>query len=234
MTPRGSVVDLNNSTLHHVIIDTVLERGFAPTAAELAQRFQRSRDEIGTALHELAQDHGVVLHPGSDEIWVVHPFSMAPTGFVVRAGDREWWGNCAWCSLGVVALAGGTATITTALGAVGRQVTVKVEAGVLLDRDYVVHFPVRMTNAWDNVLFTCSMMLLFDTEASIDDWCARRGWAKGDVRSIEQVWAFAREWYGRHRDPDWVKWTAEEASDMFARHGLTGPIWELPASGKRF
>jgi hypothetical protein len=101
------VVDLNNSTLHHVIIDTVLERGCAPTAAELAQRFQRPRDEVDTAVHEFAQDHGVILHPGSDEIWVVHPFSMAPTGFVVRAGDREWWGNCALCSLGVVALAGG-------------------------------------------------------------------------------------------------------------------------------
>jgi hypothetical protein len=74
------VVDLNNSNLHHVIIDTVLERGCAPTAAELAQRFQRPRDEVDTALHEFAQDHGVVLHPASDEIWVVHPFSMAPTG----------------------------------------------------------------------------------------------------------------------------------------------------------
>jgi hypothetical protein len=91
-----------------------------------------------------------------------------------------------------------------------------------------------MVNAWNNVLFTCSMMLLFEDEAAVDAWCARRGKITGDVRPIEQVWGFAREWYGRHRDLTWVKWTQEEAAVMFARHGLTGPIWELPTAGDRF
>jgi hypothetical protein len=58
--------------------------------------------------------------------------------------------------------------------------------------------------------------------------------AKGDVRAIEQVWGFAREWYGRHHDSDWAKWTPDEAVAIFARHDLTGPIWELPAGGERF
>lgn len=227
-------MDLNNSTLHHIIIDTILSRGWAPSADELAKTFKVARPRIGEALHALAEYHGVVLHPGSDEIWVAHPFSTAPTNFVVRAGAREWWANCAWCSLGAVELAGGTATITTSLGAVGRQATIRLEAGRLLDRDYVVHFPIRMVNAWNNVLFTCSMMLLFEDEAAVDAWCARRGKITGDVRPIEQVWGFAREWYGRHRDLTWVKWTQEEAAVMFARHGLTGPIWELPTAGDRF
>ena len=65
-------------------------------------------------------------------------------------------------------------------------------------------------------------------------WCAKRGKIKGDVRPIEQVWGFAREWYGRHCDPDWTKWTQEEAAEIFARHGLTGPIWELPTAQGRF
>jgi Alkylmercury lyase/Bacterial regulatory proteins, gntR family len=227
-------MELNNSTLHYVIIDTLLTHGRAPSVAELAERFDVSRPRVGEALHDLAEYHGVVLHPGSGEIWVVHPFSTAPTGFLVRAGEHEWWGNCAWCSLGVVELAGGTGTITTALGAAGPQVTVRIEDSRVLDRDYVVHFPIKMVNAWDNVLFTCSMMLLFESEAAVDTWCAKRSKAKGDVRPIEQVWGFAREWYGRHHDPDWAKWTPDEAAAMFARHDLTGPIWELPAGGERF
>ncbi len=227
-------MDLNNSTLHHVIIDTILSRGWAPSADELAERFGLARSRIGEALRDLAEYHGVVLHPGSDESWVAHPFSTAPTNFLVRAGAREWWGNCAWCSLGAVELAGGTATITTALGAVGRQVTVRIEAGRVLDHDYVVHFPVKMVNAWNNVLFTCSMMLLFENEAAVEMWCAKHGRTKGDVRPIEQIWGFARQWYGRHRDPNWVKWTEAEAAAMFARHGLSGPIWELPAGAGRF
>jgi hypothetical protein len=119
-------MELNNSTLHYVIIDMLLTRGRAPSVAELAECFDVSRPRVGEALHDLAEYHGVVLHPGSGEIWVVHPFSTGPTGFLVRAGEHEWWGNCAWRSLGVVELAGGTGTITTALGAAGPQVTVRI------------------------------------------------------------------------------------------------------------
>ena len=227
-------MELNHSTLHHAIIDTILSRGCAPSAQELAERFGVARSRIGQALRDLAEYHGVVLHPGSDEIWVIHPFSTAPTIFLVRAGAREWWGNCAWCSLGVAELAGGTATITTALGAVGRQVTVRIRDRRVLDRDYVVHFPIKMVNSWNNVLVTCSMMLLFEDDAAVETWCATRGQIKGDVRPIEQIWGFAREWYGRHRDRDWVKWTQAEAAAMFVRHGLTGPIWELPVGRGRF
>ena len=98
-------MELNNSTLHHVIVDTLLTRGWAPSARELAERFGVEHARLSRALRELADYHGVVLHPDSHEIWVVHPFSAAPTNFLVRSGALEWWGNCAWCSLGVVALA---------------------------------------------------------------------------------------------------------------------------------
>ena len=227
-------MQLNNSTLHHVIVDTMLVKGWAPSASELSEWFGVDRQVIRRALEDLAEYHGVVLHPGSDEIWVVHPFSTAPTGFLVRAGEMEWWGNCAWCSLGVAELAGRTATVTTALGAAGKQVTVRISDGEVLDKDFVIHFPVKMVNAWDNVLFTCSMMLLFEDEAQVDRWCAKRNVTKGDVRPIDQVWGFASEWYGHHRDLDWVKWSPQQAADMFVRHGLTGPIWDLPIEGDRF
>jgi Alkylmercury lyase len=113
-------------------------------------------------------------------------------------------------------------------------VTVRIERGTLLDKDYVIHFPVPMAKAWDNVVYTCSMMLLFAAEAEVENWCAKRRIAKGDVRPIEQIWGFAREWYGRHLDPDWHKWTADEAAAMFRRHGLDGPIWQIPVSKSRF
>ena len=227
-------MELDNSALHHAILSDLVERGHAPSVEELAQRFERPREDISAALHALMEYHGVVLHPNSDEIWLAHPFSLAPTSFLVRSDQREWWGNCAWCSLGIAELAGGTATITTALGAVGRQVTVHIERGNLLDKAYVIHFPVPMAKAWDNVVYACSMMLLFETEAGVENWCAKRRKPKGDIRPVEQIWRFAQEWYGRHLDQRWHKWTAEEAAAMFRRHGLDGPIWEIPASKSRF
>ena len=61
-----------------------------------------------------------------------------------------------------------------------------------------------------------------------------RGISKGDVRPLQQIWNFAAEWYGRHADANWVKWSTQEASEIFARHGLTGPVWTLPNETVRF
>lgn len=225
---------LSNASLHYALIRHILDHGHAPTVAELAAQFQTSEPEVVAALRALHADHGVVLHPHTPQVWVIHPFALAPTSFVVRSAAGEWWGNCAWCSLGVAALLATDVTITTALGADDRQVTIHIQAGRVVEDQYLVHFPVPMLNAWDNVIYTCSTMLLFDTEAHVDRWSARHRIAKGDVRPIAQVWDFAREWYGNHLNPAWRKWTTDEARAMFARHGLTHPIWHLPASNERF
>lgn len=225
---------MNNSRVHEAIISFFLRHQRPPTVSEIAGLFDCDRAEARASLRALAEYHGVVLQPNSDEIWVAHPFSAAPTTCVVRSGARAWWGNCAWCSLGLAHLAGGTATIETRLGAIGDHVTIKIENGKLIDTDYVVHFPVPMRKAWDNVIYTCSVMLMFRDESQVDDWCASRGIAKGDVRPIEQVWTFATEWYARHADADWTKWSVREAAEMFERHGLTGPIWMLSEASERF
>jgi hypothetical protein len=225
---------MNNSTLHAAIFSSFLDAQRAPTVAEIAARFGCDESTARRGLQELAEYHGVVLHPHSDSIWVAHPFSAAPTTCVVHAGTKRWWGNCAWCSLGVVHLAGGTATIETRLGAIGDPVSIRIENGTLLDTNYVVHFPVPMRNAWDNVIYTCSVMSIFETDAQVDAWCASRGIPKGDVRPLQQIWHFAQDWYGHHVSPTWTKWTVPEASELFRRHQLTGPIWDLEDRMERF
>ena len=225
---------MNDSKLHEAIITSFLRRQRPPTISEIATQFTCTDDEARQGLRGLAERHGVVLHPHSDEVWVAHPFSAAPTTCIVKAGARRWWGNCAWCSLGVAHLAGGTATIETRVGALDEQVTIRIIGGELHDCDYVVHFPIPMSRAWDNVIYTCSVMLLFRNEAQVDAWCETRGIAKGDVRPLEQVWHFAVEWYGRHADADWIKWSTREAADIFQRHHLSGPTWALADAAEHF
>jgi hypothetical protein len=225
---------MNNSSVHAAVIDFFLKRQRAPTVVELAARFGCDEAQARGALRALADYHGVVLQPRSDEVWIAHPFSAAPTTCVVRSGVRAWWGNCIWCSLGVAHLAGGTATIETRIGAIDDHATLRIKNRTLLDSDFVVHFPIPMHRAWDNVIYTCSVMLLFRNESQVDDWCAVRGIEKGDVRPVEHVWTFASEWYARHADGDWTKWSTREAAAMFKRHGLTGPIWTLPDEAERF
>ncbi len=225
---------MNNSSLHHAIISSFLKDQRAPTVSEIAARFNCGVAAAREGLRALAEYHGVVLQPSSDEVWVAHPFSAAPTTCVVKSGGCTWWGNCAWCSLGVAHLAGGTATIETRIGAIEDYASIRIENGKLIDTDFVVHFPIPMRRAWDNVIYTCSVMLLFRTESQVDSWCVTRGIAKGDVRPLVQVWEFAAEWYARHSDSNWVKWSGREAAEMFQRHGLTGPIWSLSDDSERF
>ena len=73
-----------------------------------------------------------------------------------------------------------------------------------------------------------------DEMTSVDDWCRRHAIPRGDVQPIQRVYDFARDWYGRHLDEDRRKWTTEEARQIFSRHGLTGPIWDVPMSAERF
>jgi hypothetical protein len=35
---------------------------------------------------------------------MANPFSAVPTPFLVRSGDRSWYGNCIWDALGIPAM----------------------------------------------------------------------------------------------------------------------------------
>ena len=225
---------ITHSSLHHRIFSHFIKVGNAPSIDDLAAGLDQPRGAVVEGLKALQEYHGVVLHPGSSEIWVIHPFSTAPTPFWVQGAKRAWWGNCAWCSLGIVALLKEDATITTTLGGETHQVSLRIEGGRLRDEGYLVHFPVPMKQAWDNVIYTCSTMLLFDSEVAIDRWCRSHRVPRGDAQPVAKVWEFAKTWYGRHLDEDWAKWSAAEARALFARFGLRGSIWDIPEVASRF
>lgn len=225
---------LNNSILHHTILDHIIKHGYAPTVAGLAGLLSETVVEVERALYALQDYHGVVLHPNAPKIWVIHPFSLAPTNFLVRSKRGEWWGNCAWCSLGVARLLDEDISIYTTSGAHGEALEIKIIDGQIQARDLLIHFPIPMMKAWDNVIYTCSTMLAFRTETEIDQWCRRHDIGKGDVQPLPHIWAFAKKWYGQHLDPNWKKWTLQEAKQIFQEFGLTHPIWQLDVSDQRF
>lgn len=105
-------MQLNHSSLHYYIISSIVRQGYAPKISQIAQHFATTEDSVVTALKALEQYHGVVLHPTSSEVWIMHPFSTAPTNFWIESANGSWWGNCAWCSLGAAALLKQDLTIT--------------------------------------------------------------------------------------------------------------------------
>jgi len=228
------VAELTRGSLHHAIVRHFVDCGYAPAHASLCRQFGVSAETMTVALQDLASYHGVVLHPHTPEVWIAHPFSSAPTLFSVRAGERQWWSNCAWCALGVTALIGGNnVTIDTVLGADSKPAVIHIDDHRVRE-DLVVHFPVPMARAWDNVVYTCSVMLAFTSAGDVDEWSRRHSIVRGDVQPMQRVYDFARVWYGRHLDEDWRKWTTDEARGIFNRFGLIDPIWYLPSTSERF
>jgi L-amino acid N-acyltransferase YncA len=221
--------------VHQAIVRSFLEEGRPPGAGELASRLDRPRDHVEAALRALEAAHGVVLHPGTLEVWIAHPFSASPSAVWVAASDgRGWWAPCLWCAAGIVALGAGDATLHARLGGEARDVRIEVRDGRLASADLAVHFALPVRRAWDNVVHWCATVAPFDQDADVSRWCARHGASRGDVVPLSRVLELGREWYGGHLRADWRKWTLGEARAIFERVGLRGEVWSLPAGDERF
>jgi hypothetical protein len=169
-------------------------------------------------VQELIDAHCIVLND-SDEIRMAHPFAGHTTGARVRGGGREWWGNCAWDALGIVAAIGVRGAVVQSNGCV-------IEAD---DPDPAVlfHVAVPARKWWDDIATACGTMLLFRSEQAIDEWCAARSRSRGGVVTADVLTELARDWYGTRLDPDWRPHEASERQSVLDRHGLTGPFWSL-------
>jgi hypothetical protein len=225
---------VTNSNLHYQIIKAVIDNGFAPTVDDLADAFKVGNEEVIKRLYELQDYHGVVLHPNEPKVWVIHPFSLAPTNFYIKSKKGQWWGNCAWCSLGICALLNEDAKIITTIGAETKQVEINIVNGEIQEMNYFIHFPIPMKNAWNNVIYTCSTILVFENEEQINNWATIHNIPKGDIQPIDKIWAFSKKWYSNHLNTEWTKWTVDDAKRMFKEFELKGKIWNLGDSNERF
>lgn len=225
---------ITKSKLHFVLIKEIIENGFAPDPNYLAEYFKTDLDTVEKVLYDLQDYHGVVLHPHMPKVWVVHPFSLAPTNFYIKSDKGQWWGNCAWCSLGVAGLLKTDLTISTTIGAEGKPIIINIVNGMIKEQNLYIHFPIPMENAWDNVIYTCSTILIFENEIQINEWTEKHKIPKGDIQPIEKIWKFSKKWYGNHLNPNWTKWTIADAKKIFAEFELNHPIWQLTNSKERF
>jgi hypothetical protein len=223
--------------VHREVIAGFVERGHPPAVDEVAAAVGITPDAAVAALRRLHDGHGVVLHPGSAEVWLAHPFAASPTAVWVAAGGRGWWAPCMWCAMGVATLAApsATATIHVRYGGEHEPARLEVAAGAITaGGDTVVHFAIPPRDAWANVVHWCATVLPFRAAADVDAWCARHRLPRGAVVPVDQVLALGRAWYGRHLDADWRKWTVAEAQQIFDAVGLTGEHWRLPVSDRAF
>jgi hypothetical protein len=224
-----------DSRVHHQLIESLIRNGYAATNEDLQQALGVARSEVDASLRRLHENHGLVLHPGTTDVWIVHPFSLSPTAVSVATATKTWWAPCVWCAMGIVTLLAEDAEIHVRLGGEAESLTISVRDGRLLGRQLLVHFAIPPRDAWKSVIHYCATVLPFRVREDVDAWCARHRLPRGAIIPLETVAELGRVWYGRHRAADWVKWTAKEAAAIFERVGLRGEFWDLPgAEARRF
>ena len=240
--PRVKEVEMNKeiekddaqqlADVHAVLIQQFLAAGFLPDMKLIASSMRISPDKLTKRLNDLANLHGLVLHPHAAEPWVVHPFATTPTLHYVEGKQHGWWAPCIWCALGIAQLAGGEARIHTRLGAETEPTVLEVKDGVPLQADRIfVHFSIPPRDAWNNVHQHCSLVLPFRSQSAVGQWCEKYGQSYGEVVTLQATAALARRWYGPYAQPSWRKWTVEQAQQIFRDSGLTSAFWELSGRG---
>jgi hypothetical protein len=154
-----------------------------------------------------------------DAVRMAHPFSAAPMGFVVRGGDRLWWGGCAWDSFGIVAALGEELEIETRCPGCGREL--RYAAGPSTPPpELTVRLPRPAAEWWEDVVATCTDIRTFCSPEHAP--------SGGALVPAPIMWRLALTWYGNRLDPDYVPLSTERKRALLAELGLDGPFWRLP------
>lgn len=131
------------------------EQSRPPSPSDLSDSLGASPEEVSAALRNLAEEHCLVLLPGTESIWMAHPFSGIETDFVVTVGDRRWFANCVWDGLSILALFGGESggLLDTHSPATGEALRFEVSQGTVRGSG-IVHFLVPARHFWDDIGYT--------------------------------------------------------------------------------
>ena len=221
MTPEARAVRAE-------IYATFAREGRAPSPAELAGTLELEPAAVDGALRELHDLHAIVLTRAGDGVRMAHPFSAWPMGFVLRAGDRLWWGGCAWDSFGIVAALRQRMEILTTCPGCGRELRYAASDREPPDAGHVVRLPRPAAEWWEDVVATCTDIRTFCSPEHVDAWRERTGAAPGYVTGLETLWRLALPWYGDRLDPAWEPHSRERNQALLEDVGLTGPFWALP------
>lgn len=125
------------------------DRAEAPSADALANALGVTREAVTEALRALADEHCLVLRPGTGEVWMAHPFSAIDTDHVVTVGPRRWFANCAWDALSILAVLGDGA-FDTRSPATDEPLRFTSREGVV-SGEGVVHFLVPAREFWNDI-----------------------------------------------------------------------------------
>lgn len=126
----------------------------APTYQQIATLLNAENESVRTSFHKLHERHMIFLEANTDAIRMANPFSAIPTRFKVRAGNKQWWANCAWDSLGIAAALKIDVQISASYPDTQETVNLQVNHGLVDGKNHLVYFPLPCRQWYEDLVFT--------------------------------------------------------------------------------
>ena len=126
----------------------------APAAAEIAQVLGESTGTIRDAYRRLFQKRVLFLEPGGEAIRMAPPFSGVPTQHRVRVGDRSYFANCSWDSLGIPAALQAEADVYSRCEQTLEPIHIRATREGPRTAQVVAHFAVPAAKWWADLVYT--------------------------------------------------------------------------------
>jgi Alkylmercury lyase len=152
--PEPVHTDAFDQAVRLFVYESFLEAGRPPGMQETAGGLDSTVEEVEASFLRLEERHVLVFAPGTRNIWMANPLSAFPTSFWVDTPRGGYWGTCIWDAFGVIAMLGGSGTVSTHCPDCSTSLEFAVDHGVLQDHEGVAHFAVPARRWWDDIGYT--------------------------------------------------------------------------------
>lgn len=136
------------------IYQHIAETTRAPSVDETAGRAGATPVEVREAYARLYQNRVLVLEPDGVSIRMAPPFSGVPTQHRVRVDGREYFANCAWDALGVIAALQRPGEVFSRCEQTFEPIHLRVHADGPEPEPCVIHFAVPAALWWKDIVYT--------------------------------------------------------------------------------
>lgn len=142
--------DLKLAIYRHVADETTV-----PTVADMARATGQGVDEVRAAYGRLYAKRVLVLEPDGETIRMAPPFSGVATQHRVRADDgREYFANCAWDTLGILAALHRPGEVFSRCEQSHEPLHLTVSEAGPAPEPCVIHFAVPAAHWWKDIVYT--------------------------------------------------------------------------------
>ena len=132
----------------------IAETTGTPTMSDVAVAVGASEEEVREAYRRLATNRALVLEPDGVSIRMAMPFSGIATQHRVRVDGKEYFANCAWDALGVIAALQRPGAVLSRCEQTLEPIEFAVREDGPAPEPCVIHFAVPAAHWWKDIVFT--------------------------------------------------------------------------------